>query len=375
MRQTILIRKDICKVVKSFSEESRLKAYDSLMTFAITGKYIESRNPAVDRLFAFYAPTMRYDSIRRAISVANGKKGGRPPKVPTDEIMKMKAEGMTHRQIAEKIGVTVGNIDRRVSKYRKHQAEEDAKLVNVQGISDDDYSCDSPLVFKSKMANDPIIFRKDVYEKVNRLQNNLRLEAYDGLIEHQLSDTIPQSDNPEVSAIFTFAIPATRTAAERRAILIANGKKGGRPPKVPTTEIVEMRESGMTIKQIAEKLDVTEQNIRYRLRCYRKRQAEEAANPTDITVSTYNNVVLDTIEETNNIAHVQEQFISGDGFPGKRVQDMTREEAEEIKHKLNYNIPYIDIERQYGMRRGTISPNFAKVWDSYQTSESSVVLM
>lgn len=58
----------------------------------------------------------------------------------------------------------------------------------------------------------------------------------------------------------------------------------------------------------------------------------------------------------------EKTFISGDGLPGRRIRDLSGEEAREIKEKIRRGVRYRDIETQYGMRCGTITVDFEKHW-------------
>lgn len=61
----------------------------------------------------------------------------------------------------------------------------------------------------------------------------------------------------------------------------------------------------------------------------------------------------------------KEPFISGEGFPGRRIRDLSDEEAREIKAKLKHGVRYLDIESEYGMRRGTITSKFEEHWKQF----------
>lgn len=56
---------------------------------------------------------------------------------------------------------------------------------------------------------------------------------------------------------------------------------------------------------------------------------------------------------------------SGGGLPGRRIRDLSEEEAKEIKAKLKQGIRYLDIESEYGMRRGTITSKFEEHWKQF----------
>lgn len=61
----------------------------------------------------------------------------------------------------------------------------------------------------------------------------------------------------------------------------------------------------------------------------------------------------------------RESFISGDGLPGRRIRDLYDDEAKEIIEKLYRGVLRADIEYEYGMRSGTITKDFDKIWKLY----------
>lgn len=58
-------------------------------------------------------------------------------------------------------------------------------------------------------------------------------------------------------------------------------------------------------------------------------------------------------------------FVSCDGLPGRRIRDLSSEEAQEIKAKLKQGVRYLDIEGEYGMRRGQIDAKFQERWRAF----------
>ena len=58
-------------------------------------------------------------------------------------------------------------------------------------------------------------------------------------------------------------------------------------------------------------------------------------------------------------------FIGDDGKPGRRIRDLCREEVQEIKEKLKRGVRYLDIEAEYGMRRGTVTAKFNEHYRMY----------
>lgn len=56
---------------------------------------------------------------------------------------------------------------------------------------------------------------------------------------------------------------------------------------------------------------------------------------------------------------------SGGGLPGRRIRDLSEDEAREIKSKLKQGVRYLDIEREYGMRSGAITSRFEEDWRAF----------
>lgn len=56
---------------------------------------------------------------------------------------------------------------------------------------------------------------------------------------------------------------------------------------------------------------------------------------------------------------------SGGRLPGRRIRDLSEDEAREIKSKLKQGVRYLDIEREYGMRSGAITSRFEDDWRAF----------
>lgn len=64
-------------------------------------------------------------------------------------------------------------------------------------------------------------------------------------------------------------------------------------------------------------------------------------------------------------------FVSGDGLPGRRIRDLSQQEANEIKLKLRDGVRYLDIENEYGMRHGAITAKFGEHWRMFVVAKAS----
>ena len=124
-----------------------------------------------------------------------------------------------------------------------------------------------------------MIIYESAYKAINYLPDEkLQLEAYKGLMEFGFYGIIPESENPFVNMVFVQAIPSIRSAAERYDASVENGKKGGRPTEVPTGDIIKMKQDGMTNKQIADKLSLSEKTIENRITIYNKSHPHNPQN-------------------------------------------------------------------------------------------------
>lgn len=247
-----------------------------------------------------------------------------------------------------------------------------------------------------------MVIYESAYKAIGYLPDEKsQLEALKGLLEYGFYDTIPESDNPFIKMIFVQAIPSMRSAKERYELSVENGRKGGRPAAVPTEDIVKMKQDGMTNKQIAEQLGCSEKNIEKRISTYNRSYPTNPTNhptnptlqeggalPTNLSVSdtvsesvSYTDTETVSSRTTANICPEdnggvdrtesppssldKRTFVSGDGLPGRRIRDLSDVEANEIKAKLKKSVPYLEIEREYGMRHGTITAKFDENWKAY----------
>lgn len=64
-------------------------------------------------------------------------------------------------------------------------------------------------------------------------------------------------------------------------------------------------------------------------------------------------------------------FVSGDGLPGRRIRDLSQQEANEIKLKLRDGVRFLDIENEYRMRHGTITSKFDEHWGLFVVAKAS----
>lgn len=160
-----------------------------------------------------------------------------------------------------------------------------------------------------------MIIYESAYKAINYLPDEkLQLEAYKGLMEYGFYGIVPESENPFVNMVFVQAIPSMRSAAERYDASVENGKKGGRPTEVPTGDIIKMKQDGMTNKQIADKLGLSEKTIENRITIYNK---AHPYNPHNLTVSY-------TVSESSSVSDTKTDTVSSteaDTCPEDDIED------------------------------------------------------
>jgi|GEM_PF-4103192 len=187
------------------------------------------------------------------------------------------------------------------------------------------------------MKKESMVIYESAYKAINYLPDEkLQLEAFKGLMEYGFYGVVPESENPFVNMIYVQAIPSMRSAKERYEKAVENGKMGGRPTEVSTEEIMEMKKSGMTNKQIADKLHCSVKNIENRVTTYRKGYPN---NPNNLSVSVSDTVsvsesVTDTVSSSASVNPVAKE---NNNFSPERelspIELILLEEAEQAKAK------------------------------------------
>ena len=85
-------------------------------------------------------------------------------------------------------------------------------------------------------------------------------------------------------------------------------------------------------------------------------EAEESISPEEKNVVSRVETMDSPLKKT---------FAAGGGLPGRRIRDLSEDEAREIKSKLKRGVHYLDIEREYGMRSGAITSRFEDDWRAF----------
>lgn len=184
-----------------------------------------------------------------------------------------------------------------------------------------------------------MIIYESAYKAINYLPDEkLQLEAYKGLMEYGFYGIVPESENPFVNMVFVQAIPSMRSAAERYDASVENGKKGGRPTEVPTGDIIKMKQDGMTNKQIADKLGLSEKTIENRITIYNKAHPITPrtpalhmgdSDPHNLTVSctvSESSSVSDTKTDTGTVSSTEADTCPEDDIEDNEQYPQTKED-------------------------------------------------
>lgn len=130
------------------------------------------------------------------------------------------------------------------------------------------------------MKKDSAIIYESVYKTIELIPDTeLKWEAIKGILRYGFYGEELSSDNPLVEMVYTSAFPSLRNAVERYERAVENGKKGGRPTEVSTEKIIQMKNKGMTNKQIADETGCSIKNIEKRITAYNKTNPTNPTNP------------------------------------------------------------------------------------------------
>lgn len=130
------------------------------------------------------------------------------------------------------------------------------------------------------MEKESMVIYKSIISAIDLLPNaEQKWEAIKGITDFGFYDEEPESENPIINMIYIQAIPSLRNAKDRYDIAVENGKKGGRPTEIPIEKIIQMKNEGMTNKQIADETGCTVKNIENRITAYNKNNPNNPKNP------------------------------------------------------------------------------------------------
>lgn len=171
----------------------------------------------------------------------------------------------------------------------------------------------------SNMKKNSALIYEGTYQAINYIPDaDAQLEAYRGIIEYGLYGTEPHSENPFVNMVYVQAIPYLNKARERYQKAVESGKKGGRPTQIDKERVQELKENGLSLKEIAAELGVPENTVKsilYREGAKGAKGMQRGANLNDnVNVNDNENVN----EKENDTVHENEKengIEVGDDFP------------------------------------------------------------
>ena len=177
----------------------------------------------------------------------------------------------------------------------------------------------------SNMKKNSALIYEGTYQAINYIPDaDAQLEAYRGIIEYGLYGTEPHSENPFVNMVYVQAIPYLNKARERYQKAVESGKKGGRPTQIDKERVQELKENGLSLKEIAAELGVPENTVKsilYREGAKGAKGMQRGANLNDnvnVNDNVNDNENVNEKEKENDTAHETEKengIEVGDDFP------------------------------------------------------------
>lgn len=106
------------RLIANGMEKEALELIRALEQFGLYGQLPE----AEDEVW-LYGLEQMVENIQRAkdryaASVENGKKGGRPPKAPPEEIRARLAQGKTKEEVAQELGISTKTVERAIAEKK-----------------------------------------------------------------------------------------------------------------------------------------------------------------------------------------------------------------------------------------------------------------
>ena len=192
-------------------DKMKWEAMEGLLKYGFYGEIPESENPFINMIYVQAIPSMQNAKQRYEKAVENGRKGGKPTDVSTEEIIEMKKNGMTNKQVAEQLGCTIKNIENRVTAYNKtHPNNPNNLSVSVsvsesESVSESVSGGDTPR--KEEIANAQRETKRelkdldssDLYEIIRKLKN--RINYIDIQKEYNLQERVTKNTASEAQSI------------------------------------------------------------------------------------------------------------------------------------------------------------------------------
>lgn len=189
-----------------------------------------------------------------------------------------------------------------------------------------------------------MVFFESAYAAINYLPTiELKWEATQGLLNYGFYGIEPESDNPFVSMIYVQAMPSMRNSKQKYYKSV-DDNKGGRPTEISTEEIMQMKQEGMTNKQIAAKLGCSVSNIENRVTTYKKKHPNNPNNPNNLSVSdSVSDSVSSSVSESASASTLAEE-------EKREIEDLEERELEALKKDFKARMLYKDIAAKYNLK-------------------------
>lgn len=207
-----------------------------------------------------------------------------------------------------------------------------------------------------------MVIYESAYLAINYLPTTeLKWEAIEGLLKYGFYDIKPESKNPFVNMVYVQAIPSLKSASERYNRAVENGLKGGRPPKIDKQKVLELKEQGLSRKEIAEMLDISENSVKTILR-------REGSKGSNLSLS---DPLSDPLSYSLSSSNGKEEV--ADAQKERNIEDLSDEEANKIIEKIRNKTPYIEIQKEHNLKYGSVTKDFEKQWKSIKSSRAYVL--
>ena len=131
---------DSINILRKIDKDLALEAYDAIVNYGLNGEIYEG-NLMVQAVLPSIMQGIDNAKERYQKAVENGKKGGRPTKINGSEVVKLRNEGKTQKEIAEKLGCSERTVSRKLNeadKTRQNLNVNDNVNVNDNANGDGD---------------------------------------------------------------------------------------------------------------------------------------------------------------------------------------------------------------------------------------------
>ena len=242
------------------------------------------------------------------------------------------------------------------------------------------------------MKKDSAIIYESVYKTIELIPDTeLKWEAIKGILRYGFYGDELSSDNPLVEMVYTSAFPSLRNAVERYERAVENGKKGGRPTEVSTEKIIQMKNKGMTNKQIADETGCSIKNIEKRITAYNKtnptnptnppltplvcRDKTDPTNPTNLSVYVSEYVSVSEYDDVYDDVYVASPDSSASP---NNATDVAQQQQQTLSNLIKYKIREMwkpgvkqndvikNIKSEFGIDLTFADVN--EIWDKYKSS-------